>query len=430
MKISLKSVLVLFFATSLFTHGWSQVGINNDNPDPSSILDVFSDSKGLLIPRVSLTSTTDVVTVASPVESLLVYNTATTADVTPGFYFWNGQWTRFNTVVTDSDWALQGNAATPTDFFGTTNIEPIRVRVGNTHRWTFTNNDQLIFANDEIRIGNATTISNGFGATAVGLDANANGIGVTAIGRDAFGNDVGCTAIGYNSEATTSNSTSLGRNSTASGIRSIAIGYESLSDNSQSIALGRNAHGNAADAIALGSNADAGFTESIAIGLDASTTQANQLRYGNITQIDQINATLVNASDGRFKYDIQANVPGLDFINQLRPVTYKFDIEKLNKFLGEKSSLRNTDDIRTGFIAQEVAAAAQDTDYDFDGIIVPEDINKDNYKVSYQQFVVPLVQAVQELSQRLESLERDNVKLQNTIEQLKDEQKETVAQNK
>jgi len=51
-----------------------QVGIGTASPDPSSILELSSSDKALLLPRVSLTSTTDIATVASPVKGLLVYN--------------------------------------------------------------------------------------------------------------------------------------------------------------------------------------------------------------------------------------------------------------------------------------------------------------------------------------------------------------------
>lgn len=66
--------------------------------DASAALDVASSNKGLLMPRVALTSATDVTTIPSPATSLLVYNTATSGtvpnDVIPGYYYWNGsQWT-------------------------------------------------------------------------------------------------------------------------------------------------------------------------------------------------------------------------------------------------------------------------------------------------------------------------------------------------
>lgn len=57
----------------------------------SAMLDVSSTSKGLLIPRVSLTSTNDVTTIASPATSLLVYNTnAAMVGGAVGFWYFNG----------------------------------------------------------------------------------------------------------------------------------------------------------------------------------------------------------------------------------------------------------------------------------------------------------------------------------------------------
>lgn len=40
----------------------AQVGIGTNNPDSSSVLELKSTTKGLLIPRVSLTSISDVLT--------------------------------------------------------------------------------------------------------------------------------------------------------------------------------------------------------------------------------------------------------------------------------------------------------------------------------------------------------------------------------
>jgi hypothetical protein len=71
------------------------VGINADTslPNSSAMLDVKSSNKGVLIPRVALTGTNDVTTIANPATSLLVYNTANitgTQGVTPGYYYWTG----------------------------------------------------------------------------------------------------------------------------------------------------------------------------------------------------------------------------------------------------------------------------------------------------------------------------------------------------
>src|SRR5687768_17362754 len=79
----------------------AQVGINssNDDPDPSAMLDVVSDDKGVLIPRVALQSVTDASTINTPANSLLVYNTGTGGLVPAGYYYNSGtsgspNWTR------------------------------------------------------------------------------------------------------------------------------------------------------------------------------------------------------------------------------------------------------------------------------------------------------------------------------------------------
>jgi len=76
-------------------NGYSQQGVSINAAatpaDPSAMLDVSSTSKGLLIPRVSLTSTNDVTTIASPATSLLVYNTnAAMVGGAVGFWYFNG----------------------------------------------------------------------------------------------------------------------------------------------------------------------------------------------------------------------------------------------------------------------------------------------------------------------------------------------------
>ncbi|MFY9418040.1 MAG: tail fiber domain-containing protein [Bacteroidales bacterium] len=76
------------------------LGIGPDTFDPEASAGVemrFTD-KGLLIPRVALTSTSSASPITSPATSLLIYNTATAGDVTPGYYYWNGSaWVRFAT---------------------------------------------------------------------------------------------------------------------------------------------------------------------------------------------------------------------------------------------------------------------------------------------------------------------------------------------
>jgi len=94
-KIYLISVILILFVNIRLTAQNISISDVIHAPEPSAVLDVYSTSKGLLVPRVSLTATTDTTTIKAPVVSLLVFNTATAGDVTPGYYFWTGSaWVR------------------------------------------------------------------------------------------------------------------------------------------------------------------------------------------------------------------------------------------------------------------------------------------------------------------------------------------------
>ncbi len=92
--------LVIAFLIAASSHVYAQVGIGVNTPDASAQLDVTSTNKGFLPPRVSLTGTTDATTIASPANGLLVYNTAASDDVVPGYYYYNGStWSRVTSDV-------------------------------------------------------------------------------------------------------------------------------------------------------------------------------------------------------------------------------------------------------------------------------------------------------------------------------------------
>ena len=102
--------LILATLCLISSFSFSQnVGINATGtaPDASAMLDVAATDKGLLVPRVTLTGTTDATTISSPATSLLVYNTTAagsgTSAVTPGYYYNSGTtatpvWTPFSST--------------------------------------------------------------------------------------------------------------------------------------------------------------------------------------------------------------------------------------------------------------------------------------------------------------------------------------------
>ena len=119
------------------------------------------------------------------------------------------------------------------------------------------------------------------------------------------------------------------------------------------------------------------------------------------------NATWTRESDERLKKDIQTNTDcGLNFINELRTVTYKWKAPS-----EVPATLPNYDQSQTeavhkdkmyGFVAQEVKAAMDKLNItDFNGWTCPDDGVQG---ISYEMFVMPLVKAVQELSAEVEQL--------------------------
>lgn len=88
-------LLPLLFVLGSFS-AYSQVVVGKLTPTPSAQLEVYANDKGMLIPRVALTSSTDNSTIKEGnIESLLVFNTASVLDIKPGYYYWYaGMWNR------------------------------------------------------------------------------------------------------------------------------------------------------------------------------------------------------------------------------------------------------------------------------------------------------------------------------------------------
>jgi|GEM_PF-1925827 len=102
-------VLFTFVVSAMLFFGmndsFSQVAINSDGslPVSSAMLEITSANKGLLPPRVSLTSDTDITTILSPVAGLLVYNlnAAMVNGRGTGYYFYNGtKWSKLASNTT------------------------------------------------------------------------------------------------------------------------------------------------------------------------------------------------------------------------------------------------------------------------------------------------------------------------------------------
>jgi hypothetical protein len=253
-------------------------------------------------------------------------------------------------------------------------------------------------------------------------------------GAGTFNAALGYAAM-YNCSGTSYN-TAVGNYSmyyNTSGSENTALGYFSLWGNTT---------GNYNTALGYNTSMNDGLTNATAIGANAVVNASNKVRIGSssVTVIEG-QVPFTTPSDGRYKYEVKEDVKGLDFILQLRPVTYRFDVRRFDDQLrshvpktartagampgkapadaptteADKAAQAAYDEAsairRTGFIAQEVEKAAIASGYDFSGIIKPK-TDQDHYSLSYESFVVPLVKAVQEQQKLI-------LDLQKQVEELK-----------
>jgi Chaperone of endosialidase len=109
-------VYLLFIAIFGSALSKAQVAINITGalPASSSMLDVSSTSRGILIPQISIDSLKDVTSIASPANGLIVYNTVQPGvrnDMARGYYWYSTNaltWVKFADNLTDNVWKNGG----------------------------------------------------------------------------------------------------------------------------------------------------------------------------------------------------------------------------------------------------------------------------------------------------------------------------------
>jgi hypothetical protein len=118
------------------------------------------------------------------------------------------------------------------------------------------------------------------------------------------------------------------------------------------------------------------------------------------------------ASDKRDKTDVESLNMGLDFINKLEPVTYRWD--KRSKYSDDQSvtpdGAHKEEQLDVGFLAQDVEALEKEYGYDFDNKTnLTTQLSEDNqmYGLKYSKFVPMLVKSIQELTTQVETLKQE-----------------------
>jgi len=234
--IKIASVVAVCFAMTTAYAQKENVGIGTTKPDQSALLDLSSQSKGLLIPRMSLEQRGSI---QNPANGLMVYQT----DFLSGFYYFDGKnWspltstTNANSVADANNWGLLGNAGTDaaTNFIGTTDAQDLVFKVGGQKSGLITVSNGSTFFGYISGLSNSGGDNTGVGTQA--LRSNTTGFGNSGIGRFALlSNTIGEYNMGIGRAALYSN---------ISGSNNAGIGAGALFSNqsgSDNLAIGASA---------------------------------------------------------------------------------------------------------------------------------------------------------------------------------------------
>lgn len=302
-KFHFTCVLILLYAVS-----YAQVGIGTMTPDTSALLELSSNSKGLLIPRMT---TASVNSLQHPAKGLMVYDTVKNelmvnmgTDSLPNW----------KTIAYNSSWNLDGNSGTnaANHFIGTTDNKALNFRMNNKAAGkvdSLTRNTYLGYRAGSQNVGNYNTaigfkslhsLTNGSSNVAVGVHSlytNTSGWGNTGSGTGSlysnttgyYNTATGTASLYFNTTGYSNSAFGAGAlESNTTGHTNVAVGLNALESNT----TGTNNVGVGKDAIsfsstgsfnsALGNHAlreNHGGSYNAAVGDKALTL--NQNGYGN-----------------------------------------------------------------------------------------------------------------------------------------------------
>lgn len=251
-----------------------------------------------------------------------------------------------------------------------------------------------IHNSENTAVGYNTLVGGGFKNVAVGNNALYNIQALPGDSRFSPEFSKENVAVGYNAlyvNANGNGNIGIGAESlynSASGSYNIGIGYGALKyyDN-----------GNAF----LGNN-------SIAIGASATVSASSQIKLGNSLQSTVTYGGIQNIADQRDVADVVNTTLGLSFINELRPVDFKWNYREDYEDFTSPGTNKKRNKIHHGLIAQEVKQAATNVGVSFGGHIdMSISGNVDIQMLTYQEFIPPIIKSIQQVDTRLISAENN-----------------------
>ncbi len=311
----------------------------------------------------------------------------------------------------NNNWTTTGNAGTVegTNFLGNTDDVALEFRVNN-QRAGYVGNSTNYNAFFGHRAGESTTTGDGnvFMGKEAGRTCTTGGANV-AIGQAALRANNGNFNVAVGISALINQTT---------GAQNVAVGGSAgstVTTGSYNILMGTSADVSSATRTyggAFGTNAISDADYRIRIGGGTHTSIGGPVGFTNF-------------SDQRFKFNVQNNVQGIDFIKRLNPVSYQFDYDELHKFYQKRNKAipnapksKGNEMIQVGFMAQDIEKLCKEMNFDFGAVDKPDDINEGIYGLRYTAFVPVLVKAVQEQQAQIETLKTENNQLKQKVEKI------------
>jgi hypothetical protein len=291
----------------------------------------------------------------------------------------------------------------------------------------------VIIGASAVQTGVATGANNVYiGANAA--KANTSGDGNVAIGKDAFiSNTTGASNIAIGIDAldgcdAENNNIAIGQDvlggSVAGGEFNTAVGnysLDALTSGDYNVAVGYNSGGvvttggtNTLIGVEAGYQLTEGSNNTL-VGLEAGRTQSPATITTGSNNIVLGNNSVANAyikvdwtvtSDKRDKTDVKEFNMGLDFVNALNPVTYRWDMRS-DYPNSTPDGTHKKPKLFSGLIAQDVEILEREYGYkvEDDTAVITSVTEDGNYGLNYSKFVPVLINAVKELSTKVKALE-------------------------
>lgn len=331
----------------------------------------------------------------------------------------------------DANTTAQYNTAVGAEALGTANTGGSNTGIGYSALYSNTTGFNNVALGREALLYNVTGANN----VAVGYQA------LYGVSTNSASNN---TAIGYQAlyaNTTGANNTALGYAAlfaNTTGASNTAVGYAALdacTTGSNNVAVGANVLGSSTTGeFNTGVGLNAGFgvttgTNNSFLGYDSGrasspsgnvTTGSNIICLGNNSITDLYCAdTTISSSDARDKTDVENFIHGLDWITQLRPVTYRWD--KRAWYVGPDATTEDVinakpdgskkqNRLNIGFLAQEEIAVEKQFGYaeTWETMLVAAE-NEDGsaFGLKYERLVPVLVNAIKELNTRLQAAEAE-----------------------